>query len=85
MRTVKFHDQCQLTFLSRFGTLSLNLDFASTDAARTGSVGDRQAPIINEVGILVRKTNHEMPATTIQLTTITGPSIIATLFQWRLK
>lgn len=45
-------------FFNRPGTLSLNRDFASTLAASTGSVGDRQAPMIKADGMLVLKMKY---------------------------
>jgi hypothetical protein len=47
------------------GTLLLNLDFESTLAARTGSVGERQAPMTKAAGreaLIMRWANTEVTA-----------------------
>ena len=46
-------DSADSRCLSLLGTRSLNVDSASTDAANTGSVGARQAPMIKAAGTLV--------------------------------
>ena len=48
-------DSAERRCFNLFGTLSLNRDLERTLAARTGSVGDRQAPMIRAVGMLVWK------------------------------
>ena len=71
--------------LSLLGTLLEKVLSASTLAARTGSVGARQALMMRAVVKLVRKTAYTKPAVTSQLKVMTGPSIQAKLFQCREK
>lgn len=51
-------DSADSRWRRRDGTLSLNVDLARTEAARTGSVGERQAPIIIAEGRLVWKIKY---------------------------
>lgn len=72
-------------FFRRDGTLSLKRDLASTLAASTGSVGDRHAPMIRAVGMLVLKMSAAKSAVTAHEKAMMGPRNQRTEFQCRLK
>ncbi len=71
--------------LIRFGTRSEKRDLERTLAARTGSVGERQAPIISAVGMDILKMRKAKRAVIAQEKVMIGPRKYSTDFQCLLK
>lgn len=78
-------DSADSKCFSLFGTRSLNVDFDSTEAANTGSVGDRQAPMMRAAGTLVRNIRYANSEVMAQENVMIGPKNHRTDFQCRLK
>jgi hypothetical protein len=73
-------DSAESRSRTRFGTRVLNWEFDSTEAARTGSVGVRQADMTSPVAMSVLNKTMIKAAQMSQPKVITGPRRMAMSF-----